>query len=99
MAFETQRHGTRASRICARARTRARARACGSPPRLPTSLVRTAVCRAAGTQTIPNTIVKEGGGVGWALNPIPMPNFVGSTCDRGNGPSQRLVVGDASFRS
>ena len=97
--------------MCSCSCSRPRARACGSP-RLPTLPVRTAVCRAAGTQTIPNTIVKEGGGVGWALNPIPMPNFVGSTCDRGNGPSQRvlwlvtqasalegLVVGDASFRS
>ena len=30
-------------------------------------------------------IVKEGGGVGWMLNPIPMPNFVGSDCDDMNG--------------
>ena len=30
-------------------------------------------------------MVEEGGGKGWMLNPIPMPNFVGSTCDHGNG--------------
>ena len=35
----------------------------------------------SGDQRIPNTIVKEGGGIGWMLNPIPMPNFVGSDCD------------------
>ena len=35
----------------------------------------------AGPRRINNTIVKEGGGVGWMLNPIPMPNFVGSDCD------------------
>lgn len=34
-----------------------------------------------GDQRIANTIVKEGGGIGWMLNPIPMPNFVGSDCD------------------
>jgi hypothetical protein len=34
-----------------------------------------------GPKKIPNTIVKEGGGVGWMLSPIPMPNFVGSDCD------------------
>merc|ERR1712070_238041 len=34
-----------------------------------------------GSKKIPNSIVKEGGGVGWMLNPIPMPNFVGSDCD------------------
>lgn len=34
-----------------------------------------------GPKKIPNTIVQEGGGKGWMLNPIPMPNFVGSDCD------------------
>ena len=34
-----------------------------------------------GPKRIPNTVVREGGGVGWMLNPIPMPNFVGSDCD------------------
>jgi len=34
-----------------------------------------------GPKKIPNTIVEEGGGVGWMRNPIPMPNFVGSDCD------------------
>jgi len=34
-----------------------------------------------GPRSIANTIVKEGGGKGWMLNPIPMPNFVGSECD------------------
>lgn len=35
----------------------------------------------SGDRRIPNTLVREGGGVGWMLNPIPMPNFVGSDCD------------------
>jgi len=34
-----------------------------------------------GPQSIPSTIVESGGGKGWARNPIPMPNFVGSDCD------------------
>eukprot|EP01052_Picozoa_sp_SAG31_P039461 SAG31_NODE_5479_length_2515_cov_5.563328_2_plen_196_part_00 len=34
-----------------------------------------------GDKRIPNIKVKEGGGIGWMLNPIPMPNFVGSDCD------------------
>jgi len=34
-----------------------------------------------GPKRIPATVVKEGGGIGWARNPIPMPNFVGSDCD------------------
>jgi len=34
-----------------------------------------------GPAAIPNTIVQSGGGKGWMLNPIPMPNFVGSDCD------------------
>jgi len=34
-----------------------------------------------GPKRIPNTVVEEGGGKGWMLNPIPMPNFVGSDCD------------------
>eukprot|EP00037_Helgoeca_nana_P010731 m.94655 g.94655 ORF g.94655 m.94655 type:complete len:351 (-) comp20381_c0_seq1:152-1204(-) len=38
-----------------------------------------------GPQAISNTIVQHGGGVGWMLNPIPMPNFVGSDCDDMNG--------------
>lgn len=40
---------------------------------------------ASGPKVIPNTVVKSGGGKGWMLSPIPMPNFVGSWCDRGNG--------------
>ena len=39
----------------------------------------------SGTRSIPNTIVKSGGGKGWMLSPIPMPNFVGSVCDTGSG--------------
>jgi len=38
-----------------------------------------------GPERIPNTVVQEGGGVGWMLNPIPMPNFVGSDCDDESG--------------
>jgi len=38
-----------------------------------------------GPKRIPNTIVKEGGGLGWMLNPIPMPNFIGSDCDDMSG--------------
>ena len=38
-----------------------------------------------GDRRIPNTVVREGGGLGWMLNPIPMPNFVGSDCDDMNG--------------
>jgi len=34
-----------------------------------------------GAKRIPNTVVQEGGGLGWMLNPIPMPNFIGSDCD------------------
>merc|ERR1712194_887428 len=34
---------------------------------------------------IPNTIVQEGGGVGWMLNPIPQAIDSGSTCDFPNG--------------
>ena len=41
---------------------------------------------ASGPQRINNTVVREGeGGLGWMLNPIPMPNFVGSDCDDMNG--------------
>lgn len=36
---------------------------------------------STGPKSIPNTIVKEGGGLGWMRSPIPMPNFVGSDCD------------------
>jgi hypothetical protein len=36
---------------------------------------------ADGPRSIPNTVVTTGGGKGWMLNPIPMPNFVGSDCD------------------
>lgn len=39
----------------------------------------------SGAKAIPNTIVKSGGGKGWMLSPIPMPNFVGSMCDNGKG--------------
>lgn len=38
-----------------------------------------------GDQRIKNTMVTEGGGIGWMLNPIPMPNFIGSDCDTING--------------
>lgn len=38
-----------------------------------------------GPQKISNTIVREGGGLGWMLNPIPMPNYVGSDCDTMQG--------------
>ena len=38
-----------------------------------------------GERRIPNTVVREGGGLGWMLNPIPMPNFVGSDCDDWSG--------------
>lgn len=40
---------------------------------------------SSGAMKIPNTIVKTGGGIGWMLSPIPMPNFVGSQCDNGKG--------------
>ena len=40
---------------------------------------------ASGARRIKNTVVREGGGLGWMLNPIPMPNFVGSDCDDSNG--------------
>jgi len=33
-----------------------------------------------GLKKIPNTVVNEGGGVGWMLNPIPMPEYIGSDC-------------------
>ena len=36
---------------------------------------------ADGPKRIKNTIVADGGGTGWMMNPIPMPNFVGSDCD------------------
>ena len=39
----------------------------------------------SGDRRIPNTIVREGGGIGWMVNPIPMPNFVGSDCDDMSG--------------
>lgn len=38
-----------------------------------------------GPKRIPNTVVKHGGGIGWMLSPIPMPNFVGSDCDDARG--------------
>ena len=38
-----------------------------------------------GPRTAKNTVVQHGGGVGWMLNPVPMPNFVGSDCDNGQG--------------
>ena len=40
---------------------------------------------ASGARRIKNTVVREGGGLGWMLNPIPMPNFVGSDCDDSSG--------------
>jgi len=39
----------------------------------------------SGDRRIPNTVIREGGGIGWMLNPIPMPNFVGSDCDNMDG--------------
>lgn len=38
-----------------------------------------------GPKRIKNTIVREGGGLGWMRSPIPMPNFIGSDCDDMNG--------------
>ena len=40
---------------------------------------------ANGPKRISNTIVREGGGIGWMVSPIPMPNFIGSDCDDMNG--------------
>lgn len=40
---------------------------------------------SAGERRIRNTIVREGGGVGWALNPIPNNGHAGSTCDDWTG--------------
>ena len=36
---------------------------------------------ADGPRRIPNRVVREGGGIGWMVSPIPMPNFIGSDCD------------------
>jgi len=40
---------------------------------------------ANGSKSIPATVVKSGGGKGWMVSPVPMPNFVGSVCDKGDG--------------
>ena len=40
---------------------------------------------ATGDRRIKKTIVKEGGGVGWAMNPIPNNGQGGSTCDDFHG--------------
>ena len=41
---------------------------------------------ADGARRVPNRVVAEGlGGLGWMVNPIPMPNFVGSDCDDMDG--------------
>ena len=52
-----------------------------------------------GDKSIPNTVVRHGGGKGWMLNPIPMPNFVGSDCDDMTGHPCKAGCGFSTDKS